>query len=479
MPRGFTGPREWVYFMPPVLALIIWLVLLLGLLCFDPARERGTSFALWIPLLWMLIVGSRLPSQWFGLQVGSLAQAMAEGNPLDRGIDLALIVISVAILAARFFNWGGFVLRNLALTAFVVFALISIAWSDFPFVAFKRWFRDLGNYLVILVVLSDPRPLEAVRTLLRRFGYFLIPLSVVLIKYFPGMSRQYDPWTGSFADAGVATSKNMLGVVCLVSGIFFVWDTLTRWPDRKERRTKKILIVNLAFLAMTLWVLNLTKSATSEVCLAIGCLVIWIVKTGWGRRHSGFIKVMIPAGFCLYLILAFGLNLNGELAQRLGRDPTLTDRTLIWNTVLSMNTNPLVGTGYESFWLGPRLDRVWEIAGRVNEAHNGYLEMYLNQGLIGISLFAGLLISSYRTICKGLNSSSLAQLNLALWTVALFYNMTEAAFKSHPMWFIFLLGSMAAPSLAENPVRQAFVKEDGTSRVGKLSFETRTQRGTH
>jgi len=466
--------------MPPVLALMIWLVLLLGLLCFDPAREPGTSFALWIPLLWMLIIGSRLPSQWFGLQVGSLAQAMSEGNPLDRTIDLAMIVISVAVLATRSFNWSGFLLRNLALTAFVMFALLSIVWSDFPFVAFKRWFRDLGNYLVILVVLTDPRPLEAVRALLRRFSYFLIPLSIVLIKYYPGMSRQYDPWTGSFADAGVATSKNMLGVVCLVSGIFFVWDTLTRWRDRKERRTKKILLVDLAFLAMTLWVLNLTKSATSEVCLAIGSLVIWMVKTGWGRRHSGLIKVMIPTGFCLYLVLAFGLNLNGELAQRLGRDPTLTDRTLIWNTVLSIRTNPLVGTGYESFWLGPRLDRIWEITGRVNEAHNGYLEVYLNLGLVGLSLLTGFLLTGYRNTCKDLAlHSELASLTLAVWTAFLFYNMTEAAFKSHPMWFIFLLGSIAIPKLAEDRAPQAYIKEDGRRRIRKFSFETRMQRGTH
>ena len=41
---------------------------------------------------------------------------------------------------------------------FLSFALMSFCWSDFPFVAFKRWFRDLGNYLVILVVLVRSAP---------------------------------------------------------------------------------------------------------------------------------------------------------------------------------------------------------------------------------------------------------------------------------------------------------------------------------
>ena len=56
----------------------------------------------------------------------------------------------------------------------------------------------------------------------------------------------------------------MLGVLCLISGIFFFWDTVTRWPERKERRTKRIILVNVAFIAMTLWLLNLSSSATSQ-----------------------------------------------------------------------------------------------------------------------------------------------------------------------------------------------------------------------
>ena len=51
----------------------------------------------------------------------------------------------------------------------------------------------------------------------------------------------------------------MLGVLCLISGLFFFWDTVTRWPERKERRTKRIILVNVAFIAMTLWLLHLVQ----------------------------------------------------------------------------------------------------------------------------------------------------------------------------------------------------------------------------
>ena len=193
---------------------------------------------------------------------------------MDRAIFSLLILLSIVILVLRGFNWGAFFSRNITLIVLLLFALVSVVWSDFPFVAFKRWFRDLGNYLVILVVLSDPLPLEAANTVLRRISYLLIPLSILLVKYFPAIGMQYSFWTGAAMYVGPTTGKNMLGVLCLISGIYFFWDTLTRWPDRKNRKTRKILLVDVAFIAMTLWLLNLASSATSTVCLIMGCLVI-------------------------------------------------------------------------------------------------------------------------------------------------------------------------------------------------------------
>src|SRR5437667_2866807 len=252
--------------MPPSLALFLWLIVLASLLRFDPAKDSKTSLALWVPVIWMFIIGSRLPSQWLSDQIGQAAQDLQEGSPLDRTIFSVLILLAIGILMSRSFKWADFFVRNLALMAFLSFALLSVLWSDYSFDALKRWFRDLGNYLVILVALSDPRPLEAVRALLRRLCYLLVPLSILLIKYYPQIGKQYSYFTGADTYVGATTSKNELGVVCLISGLFFFWDTVTRWSNRKERRTRRILLVNAAFIAMTLWLLNLANIATSRVC---------------------------------------------------------------------------------------------------------------------------------------------------------------------------------------------------------------------
>jgi exopolysaccharide production protein ExoQ len=434
--------------MPPLVALFLWFVLLLALLYFDPAKVRGTSAALWIPVIWMFIAGSRLPSQWLGALTGqSWVANLQDGNPLDRTIDLVLIGLAIAILTSRSFQWSSFFTRNFALILLIIYALLSIVWSDFPLVAFKRWFRDLGNYVIVLVVLSDPRPLDAVRTVFRRLGYLLIPLSILLDKYFPTVSKIYDFWTGVGVYAGVATGKNLLGLLALLSGVFFFWDAVARWPDRNERCVKPTILVNVAFLAMCISLLITADSATCKVCMAIGCLVVVAVQSQWGRRHPGLLKLLIPGTFLAYLALTFGFGMTGDLAAAVGKDPTLTDRTKIWTFVLGMHTNPWIGTGYESFWMGPRLQWFTDMSGlgHLNEAHNGYLEVYLNLGIMGLLLIAGVLVGSYRTICKRLAPfSSFASLSMALWTVMLFFSVTEAGFRSGMMWLAFLLVAISA-----------------------------------
>lgn len=442
--------------MPPVLAFVIWLVSLLFLLRYDPARDPKVSAAVWVPILAMFITGSRNPSQWFSGQVTITAQAFEEGNPLDRTISLVLILLAIGILMSRSFKLTDFFARNLTLTVFIVFSLISITWSDFAFVAFKRWFRDLGSYLYILVILTEARPLEAVRTVLRRLSYLLIPLSIMLNKYFEGLSRAFDQWTGIGYYSGATTSKNMLGLICLISGLYFCWDIFARWSNRRDRQTKRILQVDAAFLLMTLYLLNSAHSTTSSVCLVMGAGVMATAYSKTFRRHPGFLKWMIPAAFFIYLILDFGFNLNGQMAASVGKDPTLTDRTKIWAFLLSMHTNPIIGTGYQSFWLGSRLDYFWTNSGlgHINEAHNGYLAVYLDLGLIGVGLLSTFLISSYRRISRLLTQrSDLGAFGLASWFVLVFYNMSEAAFPTGLLFMVYLMSAIAMPARVMKTVR--------------------------
>src|SRR5688572_31123816 len=120
--------------MPPILALSLWFVLLIALFRYDPAKDRDSSRALWLPVIWLFLLGSRLPSQWFGGYSSAAADVYLEGSPLDRVIFPTLAFMALVVLFSRSFRWAEFVASNAGLVAFLAIGLLSVTWSDFPFV---------------------------------------------------------------------------------------------------------------------------------------------------------------------------------------------------------------------------------------------------------------------------------------------------------------------------------------------------------
>jgi exopolysaccharide production protein ExoQ len=143
---------------------------------------------------------------------------------------------------------------------------------------------------------------------------------------------------------------------------------------------------------------------------------------------------------------AFGIYANA--IQLLGKDPTLTDRTLLWHDLLQVEINPIFGAGFESFWLGERFQsfarsRWWA----PNQAHNGYLETYLNLGLIGLFLTIMLLVATFWKARRELFTSfEFGRFRLGFLLAVIAYNWTEAAFKNiSPIWFVFYLIALDYP----------------------------------
>jgi O-antigen ligase len=138
----------------------------------------------------------------------------------------------------------------------------------------------------------------------------------------------------------------------------------------------------------------------------------------------------------------------------MGRDPTLTGRTAIWDLCLSLAGNPLFGTGFESFWMGWRLMKVWSIMLGIQEAHNGYIEVYLNLGWIGIALLTIIIVTGYRKVIAGFRvDPEIGKLRLAYFATAVIYNFTEAGFRMlFIVWIFFLLAVMADPGRRESRV---------------------------
>jgi O-antigen ligase len=434
--------------MSPDIATVVYGFVIVALFLLDRDRKSRVSSALWIPVAWVSIGASRMVSQWFGVAPAMESpDQYLEGSPLDRLILTGLLAAGLMVLVARGRRAGMFLRANGPILLFFLYGAVSVLWSDYPDVAFKRWTKAVGDIVMVLVVLTDPDPSAAVKRLLARTGFLLIPLSVLFVKYYPELGRGYHPWDWIPYYTGVSTEKNGLGLVCLVFGLGSLWRFLEAFYSEERPRRAGTLVAHGAVLAMVMWLFQYANSATSLGCFLIGGgLIVLTRRRGFAFRPTA---VHILAVGIVSLCL-FGLFLDSDvgLVQAMGRDATLTGRTALWDELLRMTVDPWFGAGFESFWLGQRVETMWrKYYWHPNQAHNGYLEVFLNLGWMGVALLGFLIVWGYWQVIGAFRRDQEAgRLRLAYFVVALVYNLTEAAFQVlHPVWIAFLLAVTVIP----------------------------------
>jgi O-antigen ligase len=400
-----------------------------------------------------------------GLPVG--ATSVEDGSPIDAVAFLALILCGLYVLSKRRVQLSEFQRQNGWLMVFLVFCLISVVWSDFPFIAFKRWIKILGHPIMALIILTEPDPLEAVRRVLIRTGYLYIPLSVVLAKYFSQFGRSYDFWTGQGYLQGASMGKNQLGAACMIIGIVFVWNLFQVLQMKDRRRKLYEILTSACLLVMTAWLLKNSYSATSLATAVLG--VIAVLVPGLPFVSKKRIGTYLIVGMIAFAAADSVFGIYATIVHGLGRNLTLTDRTNIWATVLKIDPNPVLGVGFESFWLGDRPDQFYSMLPKergIGEAHNGYLELYLDLGIVGVAIFGVLLFKIFRAINRSMpRRFQLARLRLALLISILVYNFTEAAFVGyHFIYAVFFLIAVEynrAPRVPARRLRKYAPKEQG------------------
>jgi len=438
------------------IATVVYAFGILGLFVLDRDRRGQTSIALWLPVVWLLINGSRPVSVW--LQIGPPASAdlYLEGSPLDRSIYLALLAIGVMVLLWRPAAVVRFFRANPWIVLFVSYCAISVSWSDYPDVAFKRWIKSVSDIVMVVIVLTEAQRSCAIRRVLARTAFVLVPISVLLIKYYPDMARYYSRWEGKQFVSGVAEDKNMLGMTCLVFGLGAVWQLVGAWRTQKGWDRTRRLIAHGTILAMVFWLLWMANSMTSLSCLILAASLIVATSAGGVVRKPAVVHLMVAAIVGVAFSVLF-LDIGVSALEAIGRNPTLTGRTEIWRVLLQVDGNPVFGTGFESFWLGERLEKLWNMGNLLNglnQSHNGYLEVYLNLGCIGLALLAILIVTGYRNVIAALRRDpQTGALRLGFFVAAVIYSFTEAAFKiMSPIWIALLLAIAAVP---EPPTSEA------------------------
>lgn len=434
------------------LAIFMCVVLIVTALLLEYRRNHSVSWTvLLIPLLWMIIISSRSVSQWFS--AGTLVDdfgidLIEQGNPLDRIIYSVLMLGGIAILIKRAQLLKGTMRANRWLFALFLYSMVSIGWSDLPYVSLKRWVKDIGTVVMVLVILTEPEPFESFKALVRVTTYLLVPLSVLFIKYFPQWGRSYSPWTGEIMYIGVGTGKNNLGAMCLISGLVLFLTLVEEWRTKRQSSSFQQRALYLLYGLMILYLIILTNSRTSQACLAASVLIILafpFVAAKVSRLGFLLITLLSMSGF---LFIAFPDVVRSCVAL-LGRDMTLTGRTDMWNALLTMAVDPILGAGYQNFWSAEKMTALWQKGFQPKQAHNGYLEVYLNLGVVGLALVTVMLYTVYRRLVgwtrvrEETRDRKFESFGIAFFAIFLFYNITEASILAmSPLWFVFLFVAM-------------------------------------
>src|SRR5205823_15002007 len=120
------------------------------------------------------------------------------------------------------------------------------------------------------------------------------------------------------------------------------------------RRNELRLIAG--FLIGIWWLFSEAHSATSFISFLIGALMIVFV--GICSINKNFIGTYILAGIVILAGAELTFGISGDLSEALVRGSGLSGRTELWTRLLALHTNPILGTGFESFWLGERPQRL-------------------------------------------------------------------------------------------------------------------------
>ena len=417
--------------MPPTLALLLCTAFVLFLLGLERRASRSVSPAVWIPTVWMLIIASRPLPTWFVDPGVVVIRDNESGSVLDRWVLTALAVAAVIVLVRRRIDCWGILRRHKWLVALLAYMFASTFWSDFTLIAIRRWTRELIVVGMALVILSEVDPQRALASLLRRTAYVLVPFSVLLIRYYPLLGRSYGKFSGIEMWTGVTGQKNHLGRLCMISALFLLWALYRRWRERPRVREGSYPWADVSVIVIALYLLVGSHSSTSLATLALGAT------TYLGLRLFRNLKLAVPQVGLLALVTFFmvlgvstpflgGSTVSGFTAW-LNRDDTLTGRTDVWADVLpAWAQQPLLGYGFGSFWTDARRTHY-----DIPNAHNGYLDILLELGEVGLAFYTVWVLSCARQLHRALaNDYDWASLGICLLLMALVYNVTESALNT-------------------------------------------------
>ncbi|MBV9878306.1 MAG: O-antigen ligase family protein [Verrucomicrobia bacterium] len=434
--------------MSPQLALLLAIGFIAAAYIHENQRRGKTSAAVWIATLWMMRCGSRGLDEWRGGGISDDGGA----SGIDQIFIFVVAVLGFSVVARRWSQVKTVLGRNWPILLYYGYITLSVLWSGSQLDSAKQLFRAFGDLAIVLLVLTEANPLEAILTMFRRGLLLLIPLSVVFAKYFSELGRMREKNWEPDSWIGVTTHKNCLGQLCFLALIVFVIEIARSMHQRRFSiwRVPLKMPFEVIYIALSIYLLNGggAKSTTSILCVfvAMGLFLLLEKLRSRPRLASKTLLALICGlGFLYVAVNFFGGSLSAIVASSQGKDPTLTGRTELWADILDIDKRPWFGPGFMGFWspeVKAHVKKIPRESWGPEHADCGYVETYIQMGWVGVLLLGLLIIHGYIGANKALKTDfDWGRFRLVLLLTTLLQNVTESGFP-RPMqilWFTFLL----------------------------------------
>jgi O-antigen ligase len=279
---------------------------------------------------------------------------------------------------------------NKVLLLLPLFAIISTLWSPVPFTTFEC---GVGIILILLlgVFLTLRFSHEEQMNLLLMLGVAVMTLSIILAVLFPSIG--IDKYYGSTVWQGICNHKNKFATTMA----YLLMPALYCEVRSVQKRALVIAYVALVFLCIIM-----SQARTGWLLLASSLCVVAFIRIQERftskERLLSIIVLLAVAGLSIWIAITY----YAQIALLLGKDPTLTGRTLDYKAILTeVSQEPLWGYGFMGFFTGKGewLNFVLR-SGRADlgNAENPVLQIWLDLGLIGVACLFLSLFQACRNI---------------------------------------------------------------------------------
>jgi len=282
--------------------------------------------------------------------------------------------------------------REKLLIVLLAWCAISLTWSVYPFVGFKRLVLLSAVSVSSLAVLLHSRNRPNLLTRLKYVVAAYILLTIVVCLALPAAKDpKFYTWRG------FEPTKNNLGQVALVCILLLF---VTFKSEQGKRYFSGVLLALSGAVLIGSW--SVTSIGVLFGLLGIG-LLVWAIDVAFNSAPiARLLSIVAIAGFALLALgaMLWAPELLTTIPKSLGKDITFSGRTYLWESMwLEIERHWMLGTGYAGFWnpesIGMEVlheEFVW----LPNQAHNGYLDVLNEIGLVGLFLFAALIIRYLR-----------------------------------------------------------------------------------